>query len=165
MFKRVVSYICAAAIGIVCALIVSGAFTITEVVGIGMEPAVKDGSRVLIDKMAYSDEGTSVPETGELVAFMSDVYDEEGEGKILVRRVAGSPGDTVEIKDDIFYLNDRPYTEHMSEAAHMEDFERTKLGNDEIFVLSDNRKSSMDSRNEAIGILQLGDCIGEVCFH
>ena len=36
---------------------------------------------------------------------------------LLVRRVAGGPGDKVEIKDDIFYLNDKPYEKHMVEAV------------------------------------------------
>ena len=39
------------------------------------------------------------------------------------------------------------------------------LGKDEIFVLSDDRSASMDSRNEAIGIIDIGECIGKVCFH
>ena len=36
------------------------------------------------------------------------------------------------------------------------------MGHDELFVLSDNRKSSMDSRNEAIGVLKIEDCVGKV---
>ena len=59
----------------------------------------------------------------------------------------------VEIKDDIFYLNDKPYEKHMVEAVHMEPMGEVTLGKDEIFVLSDDRSSSMDSRNEAIGII------------
>lgn len=164
MFKRVVSYVFAAVLAIGCVFAVSGIFTVTEVAGSGMEPSINSGSKVLINKIAYRENGGNVPEIGSTVAFVSDVYGEEGEGRILVRRVAGSPGDTVEIKNNIFYLNGKPYTEYMSEAAQMETFEKTRLKNDEIFVLSDNRKSSMDSRNEAIGILKIEDCIGKVYF-
>ncbi|MDO4486273.1 MAG: signal peptidase I [Bacillota bacterium] len=163
MIRRIMLYVCAAVLGIMCAAASSCAFTTAEVAGNGMEPAISSGSRVLINKLAYRKSG-AVPETGNLIAFYSDVYSEEGEGRILVRRVAGASGDTVEIKDDIFYLNGSPYTEFMSEAAHMDDLEKITLGDDEIFVLSDNRKSAMDSRNEAIGILAVQDCIGKVCF-
>lgn len=164
MFKRVVSYVCAALLGVISAVLLSGVFMVVKAEGSGMEPEIGNGSWVLINKLSYDETGES-PETGCVVAFRSDVYGEEGEGRILIRRVAGSPGDTVEISNNIFYLNDRPYTEHMSEASQMETFARTTLGDDEIFVLSDNRKSSMDSRNEAIGILKVSDCIGKICFH
>ena len=52
----------------------------------------------------------------------------------------------------------------MKEAVHMEDMDKVKLKKDEIFILSDNRKSSMDSRNQAIGIVDEKDCMGKVCF-
>lgn len=161
MFKRILLYVSAAVIGVAAALAVTSVFTVTTVTGSSMEPALKDGTKVLINKLAYAKD-TSVPSVGDLIAFESDVYSEEGEGSILVRRVAGKSGDTVEIKDNIFYLNDKPYDEYMKEPVHMDDMAKIRLMNDEIFVLSDNRKSSMDSRNEAIGVLKTEDCIGKV---
>ena len=67
-------------------------------------------------------------------------------------------------KDNIFYLNGKPYEKYMAEAVHMDPIDEIKLGDNEIFVLSDNRKSSMDSRNEAIGVIDSRDCIGRICF-
>lgn len=164
MVKRLVLYITAAVMGISAAFVLSGVFEVTVVTGSGMEESIEDGSRVLINKLAYGADSDKRPEIGDVVAFNCDVYGEEGEGNILVRRVAGSFGDMVEIKDNIFYLNGKPYDEYMSDAAHMEPMSRTMLKDHEIFVLSDNRKSSMDSRNEAIGILDSRECIGRVCF-
>lgn len=163
MLKRVVAYVAAAIAGIFAAVMVSGVFMITEVMGSGMEPAVNAGSHIIINKAAYLSED-SQPEKGDVIAFKSSLYGEEGEGSILIRRVAGVAGDTVEIKDDIFYLNGMPYTDYMNEAVHMEDMSRIKLEKGEIFVLSDDRKSSMDSRNEAIGVINVKDCIGKICF-
>ena len=163
MFKRIGLYGAAALAGVICAVIFFGIFTITTVTGSGMEPALADGTPVLINKLAYR-AGDSEPKVGQVVAFPSDVYGEEGEGKILVRRIAGVPGDVIEIRDNIFYRNDRPYTEYMAEAVHLEDMERTQLGENQLFLLSDNRKSSMDSRNEAIGTVSLKECIGKVCL-
>ena len=125
----------------------------------------ENGENILINKLAYKSFTSEKPQVGDVVAFGSDVHGEEGEGSVLVRRVAGGPGDKVEIKDDIFYLNDKPYEKHMVEAVHMEPMGEVTLGKDEIFVLSDDRSSSMDSRNEAIGIIDIGECIGKVCFH
>ena len=163
MLKRVVAYVAAAVAGIFAAVMISGVFMITEAMGSGMEPAVNAGSHIIINKAAYLSED-SQPKTGDVIAFKSSLYGEEGEGSILIRRVAGVAGDTVEIKDDIFYLNGMPYTDYMNEAVHMEDMSRIKLEKGEIFVLSDDRKSSMDSRNEAIGVINVKDCIGKICF-
>ena len=164
MLKRVVLYGTAAVMGILCAVVLSGIFAVTTVMGSGMEPAIESGSKVLINKLAYGIGGEEKPDIGNVVAFKSDVYGEEGEGSILVRRVAGAAGDTVEIRDDIFYLNGKPYTEYMLEPVRMEDMKKMELKGYEIFVLSDNRKSSMDSRNKAIGIVDSRKCIGKVCF-
>lgn len=164
MYKRFALYVAAAILGVVCAAAVSAVFTITAVSGSGMEPAIANGSKVLVNKLAYHGKDAAVPEIGSVVAFRSAVYGEEGEGSILVRRVAARQGDVVSIKDNVFYRNGKPYEEYMDEAVHMEPMDAVKLGNYEIFVLSDNRKSSMDSRNEAIGILDVRDCIGKVCF-
>lgn len=161
MIKRVFLYFISAAVGIMCAVIFSGVFLVTGVSGNGMEPTLENGDRILINKLAYADD---MPENGDIVAVRNHVYGEEGEGSVLVRRVAGREGDSIEIKNNMFYLNGKPYTEHMKEPVHMEDMDRLRLKNNRIFIFSDNRKSSMDSRNEAIGTVDMRDCIGKVCF-
>lgn len=158
MYRKICFYAAGALLGIAVAVLTAAVFMIMTVRGSGMEPAIYDGDKVLINKLA------DAPAVGDIVAFRSNVYGEEGEGSILVRRVAGSSGDTVEIKDNIFYLNGKPYYKYMKEPAVMDNMNRIHLNNDEIFVLSDNRKSSMDSRNEAIGVLKSSDCVGKVCF-
>lgn len=161
MYKKMLMYAVTALAGIAAAMAVSAVFTVMTITGSGMEPALKDGTKVLINKLAYA-KGTEIPSVGDIIAFRNDVYSEEGEGSIIVRRVAGSAGDTVEIKDNIFYLNGKPYDEYMKEPVHMEDMAKIRLRTGELFVLSDNRKSTMDSRNEAIGVLKIEDCIGKV---
>ena len=119
MFKRFVLYLSAAVIGVAAAFALSAVFTVTTVTGSGMEGAIDDGSYVLINKLAYGIDGEKSPEIGDVVAFNSDVYGEEGEGSILVRRVAASSGDVIEIKDNIFYLNGKPYEEYMLSLIHI----------------------------------------------
>lgn len=161
MMKRGILYFASAVAGIMCAVLLSGIFTVTENMGSGMQPAVESGSTVLVNRIAYRDE---IPQVGDVMAIHNCVYGEEGEGSILIRRVAGSQGDTIEIKDDVFYLNGMPYTDHMKEPVHMENIEKYRLKKGQVFLLSDNRKASMDSRDEAIGIVGMRDCIGKVCF-
>ena len=132
MLKKIVLYLLAALAGIGSAFALSAVFTVTAVMGSGMEGTADNGSHVLINRLAYGADGEEKPQVGDVVAFRSDVFGEEGEGSILVRRVAGSFGDVVEIKDNIFYLNGKPYEEHMYEAAAMEPLKKTRLGQYEI---------------------------------
>ena len=114
MYKSIIIYGAAAVLGVLSDIAVTAVFTIMTVRGSGMEPALYVGDKVLINKLAYAKSAAGgspeyVPSVGELVAFKSSIYGEEGEGSILVRRVVGTAGDKVEIKDDIFYINNKPY--------------------------------------------------------
>src|SRR6476646_9480569 len=77
-----------------------------------MKPTIQEGDRVFVNKLAYD---LKVPFTtwhiaqwdnprrGDIVVFYSP-YD----GKRLVKRVIGLPGDTVELKNDALILNGKP---------------------------------------------------------
>lgn len=163
MLKRIIAYVLACAAGVAVAFMLSGIFMVTEVTGTAMEPELQEGSYVLVDKHAYSKD-RSDPDTGDLVAVRNHIYTEDGEGSIIIRRIAGKPGDMIEIKNDILYINDHPFTDHMAEPAHMDDIAEYVLGDDEVFLMSDDRRSCTDSRNEAIGTVALSSCLGKVCF-
>lgn len=161
MAGRLATYIAAAFAGVAAAFFLSGIFCIASVSGDGMEPALESGDAVIINRLAYS---SCYPQTGDIAAFRSYVHGENGESGILVRRVAGGPGDTVEIKDNVFYLNGKPYEEYMNEAVSMEDMDKITLDEYSLFVLNDNRKEALDSRDQAVGVLDVSDIIGKVCF-
>ena len=75
-----------------------------------MKPTIVEGDRIFVNKLAYdlkvpyttfrlAEWGN--PQRGEVVVF----YSPEN-GKRLVKRVVGLPGDTVEMKDSRLYIND-----------------------------------------------------------
>ncbi len=161
MWKRIAAYGTAAVLGIICAVGFFSVFVITMVTGSGMEPSFREGYYVVINRLAYR---KSVPESGEVVALWNQVYSEDGEGSVLIRRVAAHQGDQIEIRDNVFYRNGKPYTAYMRQSAEMEDMSCRTLGKGELFLLCDDRRSTMDSRNDAVGIVDTDDCIGKVCF-
>lgn len=161
MWKRIVAYGMAAVLGIVCAVGFFSVFVITTVTGSGMEPSFQEGAHVLVNRLAYR---RNSPVAGEVVALWNQVYSEDGEGSVLIRRVAAHQGDQIEIRDNVFYRNGKPYTAYMRQSAEMKDMSLRTLGKGELFLLCDDRRSTMDSRNDAVGIVETEDCIGKVCF-
>ena len=97
------------------------------------------------------------------------VYSEELDEKII-KRVIGLPGDTVEFKDDILYINGVEKSQDFLDESFVEKSKRTynsdvfthdfkvEVGDDEYFVMGDNRLRSTDSRE--LGCFQIDDFIG-----
>src|SRR5262249_32303358 len=89
-------------------------------------------------------------------------------GDILIKRVIGLPGETIQVKEGHVLINDSPITESYSLTPSDPDSEETyryagyeplHLGPNEIFVLGDNRSNSDDSRY--IGPIQQKQIIGK----
>ena len=86
-----------AATGAVAAVLVSCVFGLFRMQGIVMEPSIKDNSIILINKLAYF---YREPEEGDVVAFRCNVYSEDGEGSLLIRRVTSVTGSGVVVSGD-----------------------------------------------------------------
>ena len=79
----------------------------------------------------------------------------------------GVPGDTVQIKNGRIYVNGTEFTEKV-DVASIEDAglaaDAVTLGDDEYFVLGDNRNNSEDSRYANIGNIKREYIIGKAWF-
>ena len=81
----------------------------------------------------------------------------------FVKRVVGLPGETVEIIEGVVHINGEPVEEPYLDERHTRrraSMPARILGDDEYFVLGDNRDSSNDSRR--IGPIRSGDLVGVV---
>ncbi len=81
---------------------------------------------------------------------------------LFVKRLVALPGDTVQIKDGKLYVNGElvPDPEYM--ASVPQDYGPVVLGEDQYFVMGDNRLTSHDSRSADVGPLSAGDIMGKV---
>lgn len=123
--------------------------------GESMMPNLHDGERLIVNKAVYY---LSEPERGEIVVFHAT------EEKDWIKRVIGEPGDTVEVHNGVLYINGEAYNEfYLDEAAKWatHDF-RHIVGEDEIFVMGDNRANSRDSRS--IGAIPITSVVGRAEF-
>ena len=129
----------------------------TRVRGSSMETTLSDGDNLIVDKLSYR---FQEPKRFDIVVFP---YKYE-ENTYYIKRIIGLPGDTVQVKDGYTYINgellesDIYGAEVMIEAGTAS--EPITLGEDEYFVLGDNRNHSLDSRDPSVGILKREDLIG-----
>lgn len=130
-------------------------------VGESMEPTLKSGDRVLINRLVYQ---VKSPSYGDLIIFKPNGNEN---AHYYIKRVVGKPGDTVTIQNGRVFvngelLNETVQTESMQDAGLAED--GVKLGEDEYFVLGDNRNNSEDSRSANIGNIKKEDILGKAWF-
>lgn len=158
---RIKSIVLPAVAGMVAALIVTCFLGTMTVRGNAMEPSIPDGSIIFINKAAYF---YQKPEPGDVVAFHCNVYSEDGEGSILVRRIAATEGDKVRITDGTLYVNNRIYDGYSEKAVYLDSMDEITVGRKRVFVLSDSQTAVLDSRDPAVGQLKIDELDGKVCF-
>ena len=103
----------------------------------------------------------------ELKCSFRDLPNGNEKSHYYIKRVIAVPGDTLQIKNGEVYVNGELFAEDV-DVAQMEDAglaaEEVTLGEDEYFVLGDNRNNSEDSRYANIGNIKKEYIIGKVWF-
>lgn len=127
--------------------------------GRSMQPTFQDGERLIVSRAHYL---VLRPQRGDVVVFNSlDAINEPR--TMLIKRVLGMPGDTIEFRDQQLFINDTFVPEpYIQEACRSCPNEMWQLGADEYFVMGDNRNHSRDSR--AFGPVPLDNIVGHVVF-
>lgn len=129
--------------------------------GASMLPSFEDLNYLIIDRVTYS---LGDPERGDVIVF--DLP--QNQSRALIKRIVGLPGETVVISGNtVTILNQQhpdgfelkePYVD-ASNFGGVADLQTT-LGDDQFFVLGDNRRVSADSR--IWGVLPREDIVGRV---
>lgn len=129
----------------------------TKVSGSSMETTLSDGDQLIVDKIGYR---FREPERYDIVVFP---YRYE-KNTYYIKRIIGLPGETLQIIDGCVYINGKMLDEHYGNEA-MDNpgiaEEPVTLGDDEYFVLGDNRNNSQDSRAANVGVLHRDELLGK----
>lgn len=107
--------------------------TPVRVNGSSMYPTLKGDEIMLLNKLGHIDR------------FDIVVLKIDGREDNLIKRIIGLPGETVEIKDNEIYINDKKLEDKYGYGVTY-NIDKVTLKKDEYFILGDNRKISLDSR-------------------
>jgi len=172
-------FIEATLLAIVIFFVVHGSIQNFRVEGLSMDPALKDGEMVIVNKLLYfridvkrlaglvpfwdvKDKRSfslfHEPHRGEVVVFNWPVDPE----RQLVKRVIGVPGDTVEIRSGAVYVTGTPLSEPYIASLHgiRENIGPVEVSEGYYFVMGDNRLHSNDSRDW--GLVARDDIVGKI---
>jgi signal peptidase I len=123
-----------------------------------MKPTLQIDDRLFVDKISYH---ISNPRRGDIIVFTppETVIQEEQSRDAYVKRVVGLPGEKVEVKNGIVYVNDQPLTEHYIAEPPEYILEPAIVPPNSYLVLGDNRNRSYDSH--AWGFISRDRIIGK----
>ncbi len=131
----------------------------TEVSGSSMEPTLDDGDNLIVDKISYRFRD---PQRFDIIVFPFQYR----ENTFYIKRIIGMPGETVQIGEDgTIYINGEALQEGYGKEVIKPEYigiaaNPIVLGEDEYFVMGDNRNNSSDSRTEAVGNIKRKDIVG-----
>lgn len=142
-----------------------------------MLPTIEVNDRVMVNKLAFH---LGEPERGDIVVFRDPAEPEIDESvpeaiirsvleavgvrtrgrDDLIKRVIGLPGETITIEDSTVHIDGVPIDEpYLSENSEMPDEGPFQVGENEVFVMGDNREFSFDSRR--FGPISEDDLVGQ----
>ncbi len=129
----------------------------TVVEGSSMDDTLTDGDNLLVDEFTFH---FFKPKRYDIV-----VFPDRERGGYIIKRIIGLPGEKVEIAQGIVLINGVILKGEIYGKAPIADAGTLKehpmlLGEDEYFVLGDNRNESVDSRNETIGAVKRKEIAG-----
>lgn len=158
-------------------LIMFFVFRSYQVEGPSMNPTLHNDDRLIIWKFprtwARITGDTYIPNRGDVIVFAErGLTTPDGDTKQLIKRVIGLPGDRVVVKDGEVrvYNNANPdgfepdtsmdYGKGLTLGTNPEEEVDETVGNNEVFVMGDNRDNSLDSRT--FGPINADDIVGKL---
>ena len=146
---------------IVVVVVLFRTFIATPVIvdGSSMDPTLRDNQLLILNKLSKN------YDRFDIVVVDATI---NGNKERLVKRIIGLPGDKIEYKHDKLYVNDKEMQDDfasITDRFNLEDlYGIKKLPKDSYFVMGDNRKHSLDSRDERVGIVAKSDIVGKAIF-
>ncbi len=143
--KEIIEWVKALSIALIAVVLIRMfLFTMIKVDGRSMLETLQDGDRIAA---TIIDLKLSGPKRNDIV-----ILTYPGGEHLVIKRVIGVPGDTLEIRDGVTILNGEAYEEpYVTHPRRGDTYQEITLGEEEYFVMGDNRAVSRDSRDPTVG--------------
>lgn len=130
-----------------------------------MEPNFYENDYLFVSKQSYKMFGS--PQRGDVVVVHSSLVQENGDEKMLIKRIIGLPGETITITDDDVYINGKALEEDYineegNNRAQGTDVQDLVVPENSYFCMGDNRRVSVDSRDPSVGCVSRDQIVGKV---
>jgi len=123
---------------------------------LSMYPTLDEGDRVLVNKLSYKLHEVN---RGDLVVFERPDGSPESDIKDLIKRVIGLPGETIEAREGVIFIDGRELDEpYLVDGVTTENLPKQEIPDGHVFVMGDNRGDSADSR--AFGAIDEDTIVG-----
>jgi signal peptidase I len=120
-----------------------------------MLSTIKPKTRILANRLHYY---AKKPQRGDIVVFKYP----DNEQTLFVKRVIGLPGETVEVKNGIVYIDGEKLSEPYIKQPSSNNFGPYKVPEGRYFMMGDNRNSSWDSRYWTNKYVEKSKILGKV---
>lgn len=129
-----------------------------------MVPTLKNGDILILNKLTRNYKRFDI-----VVVKIEKEYKSKGKIKKeqtkLVKRIIGLPGESIEYKNDVLYINGKAIEdvtpEYTQDFSLEELYEMTTIPDNYYFVMGDNRDGSSDSRDSRIGLIKKENILGK----
>ncbi|MCZ6539077.1 MAG: signal peptidase I [Chloroflexi bacterium] len=138
---------------VVIFLVLQGTTQSFLIEGSSMEPRLLQGERLLVNRFVYTQSPFSLfgnedylfggPERGDIVVF----HPPSGSSTDFVKRIIGLPGDVIDLDGEFVYVNGHKTSWVDLTTSRRHESYPVTVPPSEFFVLGDNRRVSVDSRN------------------
>lgn len=159
VFKETLLWLIGITLAIGFAYLISvNVFLKTRMAGESMKPTIEDGKVLIINKLAYR---FLEPKRFDVVVYKQS---NKEHSYYEVKRVVGLPKENIVIKDGAIYVNNEKLDEVVNVIPSLNGGlaeEMITLGENEFFVLGDNREDSEDSRFASVGNILKNEIVGE----
>lgn len=156
--KELIEWVKTIALAVAVAMLIrTFLFQVVVIHQTSMYPTFVEGQRAGVVKCAFwFDE----PSRGDVVIINIAPH------KRYIKRVIAAGGETIEVRDNVVYLNGEELEEsYLVEGIEYPfDYPETTIPEGCYFVMGDNRRDSIDSRYESIGMIEENRIIGKVAF-
>lgn len=136
-----------------------------EVSGESMEPTLRDKERLIAEKLSIKFKEL---QRGDIVIFVNPKYPEQNQ-RLIIKRVVGLPGETIQISEGKVIINDitlqedyLPENTITAGRSALEEGASYRIAEDSYVLLGDNREHSRDSREW--GAIKIDSIVGRAFF-